>query len=357
MTFIFWQNILSIHQSAFLRNLAEIHNVILVSETEMDTMRIRHGFYTPDYGKVRVIVSPDKNKITELLRVDAIHIISGVQAFKLPSRVFKLAVKKNLTAGIFSEPFNWMGVKGKLRFIKYWIFRIRYDKHINFIITTGTRGRWCFESAGFNKSVIYDWAYFTETHSVAIREHQTKNPKLLFIGSIDERKNILHLISVCKKLGFIDNLTVVGTGPLEDQLRQAIQNTKCNYQGKVPNREVYKIIADSDILILPSIYDGWGAVVNEALMCGTPVIASDNCGSSILLQGIRGRVFSIKENNLETVLRNFVDDLPYDTDKREEIRKWALQNISEETAAKYFDTIIQHVLKESPQRPIAPWLK
>jgi glycosyltransferase involved in cell wall biosynthesis len=354
MTFIFWQNVLCILHSAFLRNLAETHNVILVSEIEMDPMRIKHGFYIPDYGKVQVIVSPDEDKITDLLKLDAIHIISGVQAFKLPNTVFKIAVKKNLTIGVFSEPFNWMGVKGKLRFLKYWLFRLRYNKHISFILTTGKRGRWCFESVGFNKSVIYDWAYFTETHTVTI--HENRALKLLFIGSIDERKNILHLISIYKKLGLTDCLNIIGRGPLENQLKEAIIDTNCCYLGKVPNQDVHKIIANSDLLILPSIYDGWGAVVNEALMCGTPVIASDNCGSSILLQGIRGRVFSIEKDNLEEVLQEFLSVLPYDISKREEIKKWALQNISGETAAKYFDEIIADVKENMSQRPVAPWL-
>jgi glycosyltransferase involved in cell wall biosynthesis len=356
MTFIFWQNALCILHSAFLRNLAETHKVILVSEVKMDPMRINQGFYIPDYGKVQMIVSPDENTITDLLKLDAIHIISGVQAFKLPSTAFKIAVKKNLITGIFSEPFNWMGIKGKLRFIKYWLFRVRYSKHIRFILTTGKRGRWCFESVGFKKSIIYDWAYFTETHTVAIHENQNKELKLLFIGSIDARKNILRLISVCKKLGCIDNLNIIGTGPLENELQQAIKNTKCNYMGKVPNQEIHKIIAESDVLILPSIYDGWGAVVNEALMCGTPVIASNNCGSSILLQGVRGRVFSIEKDNFEEILQGFLAVLPYDINKRKEIKNWALQNISGERAAKYFDAIIQHVLKKTSQRPVTTWL-
>jgi glycosyltransferase involved in cell wall biosynthesis len=139
-------------------------------------------------------------------------------------------------------------------------------------------------------------------------------------------------------------------------LQQAIRNTKCNYWGKVPNQEVHKIIADSDVLILPSIYDGWGAVVNEALMCGTPVIASNNCGSSILLQSIRGRVFSIEKDNLDEVLQGFLSVLPYDINKRKEIKNWALQNISGEAAAKYFDEIIADVVGNTFQRPVVPWL-
>jgi hypothetical protein len=82
----------------------------------------------------------------------------------------------------------------------------------------------------------------------------------------------------------------------------------------------------------------------------------NNSGSSILLQGIRGRVFSIKKDNLEEVLQGFLPILPYDGNKREEIKNWALQNISGETAAKYFDEIISDVMGNTTQRPVAPWL-
>jgi glycosyltransferase involved in cell wall biosynthesis len=358
MTFIFWHPILCHLHSAYLRNLAERHQVILVSEIELSDLRIQHGFQIPDYGKVQVVVAPSESQMNELFQIkDAVHIVAGIWAYKIPGRAFKMAVKKRLVVGVYSEPFNWMGLKGKLRFVKYWLFRVLYSKYIHFILATGNRGRWCFESAGFKKSIIYDWAYFTETPELKQRVQTiTRLPKLLFIGSIDARKNILSLIEICKGLGIIDRLHIVGVGPLERELRHAIENTNCQYVGKVLNREVHKIIADSDVLILPSIYDGWGAVVNEALMCGTPVIASNNCGSSILLQGIRGRVFSIEKDNLEEVLRDFLTVLPHDIDKREEIKNWALQNISGETAAKYFNEIMGDVMGKTSQRPVAPWL-
>jgi glycosyltransferase involved in cell wall biosynthesis len=357
MTYIFWQNILSIHQSAFLRNLAETYNVILVVEVNIFEERIKQGWATPDFGKTQIVIYPTQTQIFTLLELNAIHIFSGIRSLKMPSEVFKLAVKKKLFIGVFSEPFNWMGIKGKLRFLKYLVLRMQYCQYIRFILTTGEKGRWCFESVGFKKSIIYDWAYFTETPAVSIQENKTDQIRLLFIGSIDKRKNILSLISVCKRLNLIGQLQIIGTGPLEKKMLQAISDTKCTYLGRVPNREVSAKIADADVLILPSIYDGWGAVVNEALMCGVPVIASDRCGASVLLQGIRGSVFSIKKQNLEQVLQNFIANLPYETDKRVKMRNWALQNISGEVAAKYFDEIMKHVLCESDQKPTAPWLQ
>ncbi|MDR0606253.1 MAG: glycosyltransferase [Bacteroidales bacterium] len=357
-TFIFWSNMLCLLHSSFLRNLGYSQNVILVAETDLSEEGInQYCFHVPDYGNVKTIVAPNDKQIDELLnKKNAIHIFWGVQSFKMPDKVFRLAVSRKLFIGIFSEPYNWLGLKGKWRWIKYLIFRIRYGKYIRFILTTGERGRWCFESAGFKRNIIYDWGYFTETPDISIQQKQDNDIRLLFIGQICERKNILSLVSICKELNVIDNLQIVGSGHLEKDLLQAINNTKCKYLGKVPNQNISKIIVDSDVLILPSIHDGWGAVVNEALMCGVPVVVSNRCGASILINDIRGRVFSIEKNNLKDVLQNYITRLPYDINKREKIRDWAMQSITGQVVSQYFVKIMEHVLHNSLPKPVAPWL-
>ncbi|MDR0559190.1 MAG: glycosyltransferase [Prevotellaceae bacterium] len=360
MNFIFWQNSLSPHQSAFLRNLAERHNVYLLVDEETSLYRIKCGWSIPDFGKVKVSVNPSDTEINEKLNIsDAIHIFQGCWAFKLPKKAFRLAIKKRLPfIGVYQEAYNPTGLKGKLRFFKYSLFRLLYGKRIKFILAPGYNGRDCLASVGFHESIIHVFGYFIEKQEFINRNtlHSTKQ-KLLFVGSISKRKNILSLVEVCKNLNIIDQLTIVGVGTLESKLRELIKNTNCNYLGKVSNNEVRQLIANSDVLIIPSFFDAYPLVVSESLMAGTPVIASDRCGSSILLQqNDHGRVFSIKNNDLEQVLLNFLKELPYSADKRKKVREWALRNISGEVAAKYFEEIIEYVMKERIERPVAPWL-
>jgi glycosyltransferase involved in cell wall biosynthesis len=49
------------------------------------------------------------------------------------------------------------------------------------------------------------------------------------------------------------------------------------------NREVRRAIAASDCCVVPSRHDGWGMVVNEALIAGTPVVCSDGCGAADMI--------------------------------------------------------------------------
>jgi glycosyltransferase involved in cell wall biosynthesis len=361
MNFIFWQNVLSIHQSAFLRNLAESNKIILVVEIKITEARKKAGWNIPDFGNTEIIIAPNQQQIRALLnQSDTIHVFSGMQSFKMPSMVFKLAVKKRLRIGVILEPFDWIGWKGKLRFIKYYFLKLRYNHAISFLLTIGNKGRWCYEKTGFPKHKIYDWAYFTEKPNVDLPKKIDHHlPRIIFVGKLDENKNVLSLVTICKQhKRDIEKLQIIGDGYLKQTLLKDIQDSNIEYLGILPNDEVYSYINEADLLALPSIYkDGWGAVINEALMCGTPVIVSDHCGSSVLVNENRGRVFSIKNNNLETVLTDFIKQLPYNSSKRQMVRDWALTNISGESAAHYFISIIEYVLQESSIKPVAPWIK
>ena len=52
-----------------------------------------------------------------------------------------------------------------------------------------------------------------------------------------------------------------------------------NY-GHVHNLKLNKILNFCDVLVLPSISDGYGMVVNQAAASGCPIIVTENCGSS-----------------------------------------------------------------------------
>jgi glycosyltransferase involved in cell wall biosynthesis len=361
MTFVFYQNILSIHQSAFIRNLAEDYPVILVVPEELDNSRARSGWNVPDFGKTRVVVKPTENELLQLLnQKDFIHVFSGIDSYTLANKAFKIAIKNRLKIGIISEPFNWLGWIGKMRFLKYLILRLRYNKRISFILAIGNRGRWCYEKTGFSKIKIFDWAYFSEKPDITIyKKDEGHLANIIFVGTLNENKNILSLISICKKIKEkFSKLQIIGDGTAKQIVLRTIDNDpNFEYLGILPHDEVLIRINEADLLVLPSIYkDGWGAVVNEALMCGIPVITSDNCGSSVLVNGIRGKVFSVEKNSLETVLLSFLQELPYEKELRIEIQKWANENISGESAASYFIHIIKYVFFNT-NRPKAPWLE
>ncbi|MFM2347075.1 MAG: hypothetical protein RL654_1828 [Pseudomonadota bacterium] len=65
------------------------------------------------------------------------------------------------------------------------------------------------------------------------------------------------------------------------------------YLGKVPFGKAQDYLGGYDLLVLPSHYDGWGVVVNEALCAGVPVLCSDQVGARVLVETFgAGQVFA-----------------------------------------------------------------
>lgn len=114
--------------------------------------------------------------------------------------------------------------------------------------------------------------------------------RLLFVGALEPRKGVDILL---RALGRPDlarlawSLCVVGSGSSLTSL-QALANqlaiaSRVHFVGKVRHDDVRSYYRDADVLVLPSRFDGWGAVVNEAMEHGLAVVASDAAGCARLL--------------------------------------------------------------------------
>lgn len=366
MQYVFWQNILSIHQAPFLKELAEKNEVTLVVESELDSIRIKDGWNIPDFGNAQILISPDSDVINQLLlSTDAIHIFSGINLSSRPllKKAFSIAINNKLRIGIMSEPFNWLGLSGKLRFLKYVYLRIKYMKYISFLLVIGDKGRWCYEKIGFSADKMFDWGYFTKS-SFSENNNQpslTQNPNLIYIGRLNKDKGIVPLVKLSLKYtDLFSNFVIIGDGDCKNEIQQLIKD-QSQYQllGNIPNDEIYKILSNTDLCILPSIgKDGWGAVVNEALMSGNRVIASNYCGASVLLdEKFRGGIFNVENNNLEDVFSYWVKKGSISVEERLVIKHWANKNISGSAASHYFQNIVDYIMLDKGNLPIAPWLK
>ncbi len=372
MEFVFWQNIIAIHQKALLTELSRLHKVSLVVEQESYQFRLEQGWNVPDMGDVNIIVAPQADKLDHLLLKfrEAIHIFSGFQTYRTTHFAFLFALNNRLKTLVYTEPYDLQGIRGMVRRIRLMISRQRFGNKVDGILVTGDLGHRCFSEAGFDENKIFDFGYFTESPKSTFGNHNTgeipepdlqfRKPDLLYVGSIDERKNILNLVRVCKKLhGRFNTFDIIGRGNLEAELQKEISDAPdIHFLGSMDNAEVQGFMHRKDILILPSFFDGWGAVVNEALEHGMRVLASDMCGSSVLLDGKhRGAVFSLNSNNMESVLEHWISRGKHSVSERTDIIRWCKASISGKVAAAYLISLCNYIYNGSPVRPVAPWLK
>ncbi len=108
---------------------------------------------------------------------------------------------------------------------------------------------------------------------------------VLFAGKLIPRKRPLDLVDAAALLAPERRpfLLFVGSGELATALRARaaeLRIQKFNAVGFKNVDEIGQYYAASDIFVLPSEYETWGLVVNEAMIHSLPVIASDSCGCS-----------------------------------------------------------------------------
>jgi glycosyltransferase involved in cell wall biosynthesis len=120
----------------------------------------------------------------------------------------------------------------------------------------------------------------------------------LFSGKFVEKKRPGDLIEAIRNLGPEARRRVqalmVGGGPLEGQLREAAAGLPVVFAGFLNQSEIPAAYSASDCMVLPSDHgETWGLVVNEAMACGLPVLASNQVGCAVDLvhPGETGDVF------------------------------------------------------------------
>lgn len=364
MDFVLWHNIISIHQAPFVRELSNRYDVLLVVEQEINKERFQFGWQVPNMGNARIIVAPSGEKIKELIskNSNATHFFTGITAFPLIYKAFKEAIRQRVQVFIHMEPYENRGWRAYLRFLHYRYLCLKYKKYISAILATGKSGVRCYLGVGFSHDKIFEWGYFTNMHYSSENYNYFNNSefKIIFIGRLDVNKQVISLISAIKNIiNTKVHLMIVGNGELQKEVEQQISNVpNIQYIGCIPNDAVANYLLCSDLLVLPSLYDGWGAVVNEALTLGVRVLCSSSCGASCLLDDIsRGSVFSWeKEGDFEKHLNYWIARGPMKFMEKENIRTWASQHISAKSAVDYVSSIKQYLSSSlSAEKPLPPW--
>ena len=352
MQFVFWQNMISIHQSALIKALAREHGVLLAVQTDFEGERESSGWTVPDMGNARILISPDARTVKETLRAHpaAVHVFSGISTYPMVYAAFKQAVRRGLKTMVYAEPYRRQGWRGLLRSVKYRFLRLRYGKKIAALLATGRLGVECYRRAGFPAG--------SETPAMAPPAPGEK-PDLLFVGQLIPRKNLLPFLRAARQCrGAFRRCLVVGDGPLREQAALEAQGcAQISLLGTLGNEETRRLMRQCDLLVLPSLFDGWGAVVNEALQAGMRVLCSTACGAASLLDGhLRGGSFDPdRPESLRRALREWLDKGRLSSAERKAIAAWAEQTISGAAAARYLVHIVHYTEGREENRPAAPW--
>jgi glycosyltransferase involved in cell wall biosynthesis len=158
---------------------------------------------------------------------------------------------------------------------------------------------------------------------------------LFYAGHLAQRKGIADLIAAMELLSVDWRLTLAGPRPREvpTALDRFLADPRCNWLGVVPHATLLERMAQAHVFVFPSIVEGFGMVITEALASGLPVITTPNtAGPDILTEGHNGYVVPIRDPG---ALAERVTLLSEDEDLRAAMASNALQTAARLTWREY----------------------
>lgn len=194
---------------------------------------------------------------------------------------------------------NWSGAMPDGEVPRRWIKRLylrRIFGRCRAFLAVGSRNRAYYEDHGVSPDRIFDMPYAVDNEyfsaratpdaATAVKRRHgiaAHRKVLLYAGKLTPRKHADHLLAAWRAAAWRDRerpvLLIVGDGELRLALeRDALPDVI--FTGFRNQSEMPAYYGAADLFALPAEREPWGLAVNEAMACGTGVIASDQVGAS-----------------------------------------------------------------------------
>jgi glycosyltransferase involved in cell wall biosynthesis len=185
------------------------------------------------------------------------------------------------------------------------------------------------------------------------RGEQIRAPRevlFLLCGQMIARKGVDLLLSAFSRLENARLLLVGREAELPSLLATLPEKARARitYAGFQPPEDLPRFFAEADVFVLPSRYDGWGVVVNQALGAGLPIICSDRVGAGdeLVEPEVNGlRFHSGDADSLFNAMRRFIEAPELIALWGEASRKKATDWTPEVGAKKWID-VLQEVRRQ-----------
>lgn len=153
-----------------------------------------------------------------------------------------------------------------------------------------------------------------------------QNDSIVSIGRLVKQKGYEYLIEAMKKvIREVPNvrLYIVGDGPLKNKLVAKVRKEGLDRNivllGKVSDEEKLRVLNTSEIFVLPSLQEGFGITLLEAMACGLPIIANDLLVFREFINQQNGYLVDVRDTKR---FAEAIVSLLKDEDKKMEMRKY-----------------------------------
>ena len=167
--------------------------------------------------------------------------------------------------------------------------------------------------------------------------------KLVYVGQVTYRKGIHHLLKVINRFSDKDvELYLAGGYSVETPFVQEYKNRKnIHFLGFVTRDILASLYQKCDVFVFPTLGEGYGMVILEALSCGVPCIVSDLAGGDdAIIEGINGFKFKAGDDD---ELFDKISWFMHNPDKLPEMSINSRKSVEKQTWQSYYDCVIKAV--------------
>lgn len=172
---------------------------------------------------------------------------------------------------------------------------------------------------------------------------KSKPLKLLFVGGLSQRKGIADLFAAVDNLKKYVELTVVGKKASDQCPALNTALAKHTWIPSLAHNQILKLMQEHDVLVFPSLFEGFGLVITEAMSQGTPVITTDRtAGPDLIKHGDNGWLIEAGSTN---ALQAAIEELLYQPNRIAEVGRAAMETANKRTWEVYGQELVEAVKK------------
>ncbi|MCC6639223.1 glycosyltransferase [Candidatus Falkowbacteria bacterium] len=138
---------------------------------------------------------------------------------------------------------------------------------------------------------------------VKIKRYGDAGITLLSVGRLVEQKGHIYALEALAKLSQEDldvRLVILGDGELREDLEHAVKSLRISDRVAFvgTQKDTASYLTSSDIFVFPSLFEGQGIVLLEAMSVGVPIIASDiPAVNGLIRDGVTGALFEPRDSD------------------------------------------------------------
>lgn len=150
-----------------------------------------------------------------------------------------------------------------------------------------------------NRVLVVPYGCGVPWHGPVGRRRADEPLRILFAGTLGQRKGLADLFDALDRLAVPHELTLAGPCPWPDcpPLRRALERPRRRWLGAVPHETLMALMRQHHVLVLPSLIEGLSLVLAEALANALPLVATTHSGAAELVSadGVEGFVVPIRD--------------------------------------------------------------